>query len=78
MLVGEHAAVVRLVAEPTLGRPPVTRPVEARAAEHPVVVVGAGPVGLAAYGMPRNTCTPSRSKPSTFPLRVATIVMSAE
>ncbi len=28
--------------------------------------------------MPRNTCTPSRSNPSIFPLRVATIVMAVQ
>ena len=35
-----------------------------------------GPTGGAANGMPRNTSTPSRSIPSIFPLRVATIVMA--
>ena len=37
-----------------------------------------GPTGGAAYGMPRNTCTPSCSTPSTLPLRVAAIVMAAQ
>src|SRR6478672_7481782 len=35
------------------------------------------PTGGAANGMPRNTRIPSRSIPSTFPLRVAAIVIRA-
>src|SRR5271165_2531243 len=36
-----------------------------------------GPVGLAAYGMPRNLVTPSVDSPLTMPYLVVTVVMPA-